>query len=266
MTQFFSTLPSQSIAESAAFASHASSTLPSITRQSALFLDFDGTLVDIASQPDLVVVPDGLADLLANVSRELDGALAIVSGRGLQDLDHYLAPLSFPAAAEHGAVQRNAGGDITHAAVPYLHDIERVALALVSEQAGLRIEIKSAAISLHYRHAPQLEELCLIALAEAVKRTPGVELIHGKCVFEVKPAGVSKGSAIQAFMAQSGFIGRQPIFAGDDTTDESGFPVVQAMGGHGIKVGPGGTLADFRCANPAALREWLQAFVEACNT
>ena len=233
-----------------------------ITRQSALLLDFDGTLVDIASQPDLIVIPEGLADLLANLSHKLGGALAIVSGRGLEDLDRYLAPLALPTAAEHGAVQRDAGGNITTAAVPYLYDIERVALALASEHAGLRVEIKSAAIALHYRHAPHLEALCLVAMAEAVKRTPGVELIQGKFVFEVKPAGVSKGSAIQTFMAQAGFAGRPAIFAGDDTTDESGFPVVQAMGGHGIKVGAGSTLADFRCTSPNALRHWLQNFSE----
>ena len=247
-------------------ASNASSVLPLITRQSALFLDFDGTLVDIASQPDLVVMPDGLQDLLAKLSRELGGALAIVSGRGLHDLDHYLTPLRLPAAAEHGAVQRNTEGQVTHVAVPHLQDIQRVALALASEHAGLRVEIKTAAIALHYRHAPELETLCLVAMAEAVKRTPGVELIHGKFVFEVKTAGVSKGSAIQAFMAQAAFAGRRAIFAGDDTTDESGFPVVQAIGGQGIKVGAGSTLADFRCASPAALRQWLQNFSEAGNT
>ena len=201
--------------------------------------------------------------MLAKLSHKLGGALAIVSGRGLPDIDHYLAPTRLPIAAEHGAVQRNADGQVTHAAVPHLQDIQRVALALASEHAGLRVEIKSAALALHYRHAPQLEALCLTAMAEAVKRTPGVELIHGKCVFEIKTAGVSKGSAIKAFMAQACFAGRQAIFAGDDTTDESGFPVVQAMGGQGIKVGAGSTLADFRCASPTALRQWLQNFSEA---
>lgn len=211
-------------------------------------------------------MPEGLQHLLANLSRQLDGALAIISGRGLHDLDHYLAPLRLPAAAEHGAVQRNADGHVTYAAVPHLQDIQRVAMALASEHAGLRVEIKTAAIALHYRHAPQLETFCLSTMAEAVKRAPGVELIHGKFVFEVKPASVSKGSAIQSFMAQTTFAGRRAIFAGDDTTDESGFPVVQATGGQGIKVGAGSSRADFRCASPTALRQWLQLFSETGHT
>ena len=236
--------------------------LPRLTRQTALFLDFDGTLVDIAPEPDQVAVPEGLTDLLARLSIHLEGALAIVSGRELADLDHYLEPLQLPVAAQHGAAQRNAKGEITQVAAPHLQDIQRVALALANEHSGLRVEIKSAAIALHYRQAPQLEELCLLTMAEAVKRTPGVEIIHGKCVFEVKPAGVSKGRAIQAFMAQAPFAGRVAVFAGDDTTDESGFPVITAMGGLGIKVGAGNSLAEYRCASPAALRRWLLACIE----
>jgi trehalose 6-phosphate phosphatase len=237
---------------------NAGPTLPPLTRQTALFLDFDGTLVDIASEPELVSVPAGLVDLLDALSRQLDGALAIVSGRELADLDRYLSPLQLPTAGEHGAVHRHADGRIEQLAAPPLQDVQRVAQALAAEHAGLRVEVKSAAVALHYRHAPQLQDLCLLTMAEAVKRTPGVELIKGKFVFEVKPAAASKGSAISSFMAQAPFAGRVAVFAGDDTTDESGFAVIRTLGGNGIKVGTGESLADLRCPSPAAFRDWLK--------
>ncbi|MCY1166130.1 MAG: trehalose-phosphatase [Pseudomonadota bacterium] len=236
--------------------------LPAVTQQTALFLDFDGTLVEIASQPELVQVPKNLVDTLRHLAGRLDGALAIVSGRRLADLDGFLAPLLLPAAAEHGAVQRLSSDRTVHLATPDLHDIARVALALAAQHAGLHVEIKSAAIALHYRHAPGLETLCLETMAEAVKRTPGVDLMQGKCVVEIKPAGVSKGTAIQSFMSLPPFAGRVPVFAGDDTTDEAGFAAVQAMGGQGIKVGAGDSLAEHRCASPARLRQWLQSAFE----
>lgn len=236
----------------------ASHILPSITSQTALFLDFDGTLVDIASQPESVEVPADLVELLRGLQAKLGGALAIVSGRKMSDLDQFLAPLRLPSAAEHGSEQRLPGGEPVQIAAPQLNEVIRVAEALAAEHAGLKVEIKSAAVALHYRHAPQLETLCLEALAELVKRTPGVELMHGKCVLEVKPAGVSKGSAMEAFMLHPSFRARIPVFAGDDTTDEAGFAAVQAMGGAGIKVGDGPSLAGHRCPSPTAIRQWLR--------
>jgi trehalose 6-phosphate phosphatase len=227
--------------------------------QTALFLDFDGTLAEIAPRPELVQVPGDLVHMLRLLARKLDGALAIVSGRSLVDLDGFLAPLLLPAAAEHGAVQRFTEDAVRHLALPDLQDIKRVALALAGQHERLRVEIKSAAVAVHYRQAPELEALCVQAMAEAVKRTPDVDLMQGKCVIEIKPASVSKGAAIQAFMAQAPFAGRVPVFAGDDTTDEAGFSAVQAMGGQGIKIGEGHSQADYRCASPALLRQWLQS-------
>lgn len=237
--------------------------LPRVTVQTALFLDFDGTLAEIASQPELVEVQQDLVATLQAVARRLGAALAIVSGRTLVDLDGFLSPLRLPAAAEHGAVQRFSGAGVRRLAAPDLQAIEALALALAAQHPGLRVEIKSATVALHYRHAQELEALCLQALVEAVKRTPGVDLIQGKCVFEIKPSGVSKGTAIQAFMAESPFAGRIPMFAGDDTTDEAGFVVVLAMGGQAIKVGAGKSVADYRCASPAQLRQWLRSALEA---
>jgi len=231
--------------------------LPAIRAHSALFLDFDGTLADLAPQPEAVQLAAGLVPALARLSTLLDGALAIVSGRTLADLDGFLAPLRLPAAAEHGAQRRIAGGVAMSVAAPDLQEVARRAAELMVHHPGLRVEVKSAAVALHYRHAPELEALCLQAMQQAAASTPGVELLRGKFVFEVKPSGVSKGTAIEAFMAEPPFAGRIPLFAGDDTTDEAGFSAVQFMGGEGIKVGEGATLARFRCASPAALRQWL---------
>lgn len=238
--------------------------LPAVDLQrSALFLDFDGTLAELAPQPEAVHVPDELIALLAQLSTALGGALALVSGRRLADLDAFLAPLQLPAAAEHGAECRLASGIRHSGPRPPLSHVARVAQALADRHPGLRVERKSAAVALHYRHAPDLEALCVAALSEAVLRSPGLELLHGKCVLEAKPAGVDKGRAIAAFMAEPPFVGRQPLFAGDDTTDEAGFAWVQAAGGEGVKVGPGPSVARRRCPDPLALRDWLGASVAA---
>ena len=236
-----------------------SAALPTIGPQTALFLDFDGTLADLASEPEGVELASGVIPALVRLSEQLGGALAIVSGRRLADLDSFLAPLRLPAAAEHGALRRQADGRVVSLAAPDVQEVARRAAELAAHHDGLRVEIKSAAVALHYRHAPTLEALCLEVMQQAADSTPGVELLSGKFVFEVKPANVSKGIAIRAFMTEPPFAGRQPIFAGDDTTDEDGFSAVQLLGGKGIKVGEGTTLAQHRCASPAHLRQWLHA-------
>ena len=117
----------------------------------------------------------------------------------------------------------------------------------------------TVAVALHYRHAPQMEAECLAWMTDVAESTPGVELLRGKFVFEIKPSGVSKGTAITDFMKQPPFKGRMPVFAGDDVTDEAGFAAVQAMGGIGIKVGTGASVADVRCDSPADVLAWLQS-------
>ena len=238
------------------------SSLPRISPQTALFLDFDGTLADLAPQPEAVQVAANLIPTLAQLAVQLNGALAMVTGRRLADLDGFLAPLQLPAAAEHGAQRRLPGGKLIRLASPDLQEVACRATALAAHHAGLRVEIKPAAVALHYRLAPELEALGLQLMLDAAHSTPGAELLRGKSVFEVKPAGISKGTAIEAFMAEAPFAGRQPLFAGDDVTDEAGFSAVQLLGGQGIKVGEGATLAHYRCATPAALRQWLQAACE----
>ena len=233
--------------------------LPVISsRNTALFLDFDGTLADLAPQPELVRLADDLVPLLHLLSSHVGGALAIVSGRRLRDLDAYLRPLELPSAAEHGAQRRLADGRQISIAPPDLQYAVKAAGALATQHPRLRVEIKNAAVALHYRHAPELEMRCLQVMSDAVAASTGVELLSGKFVFEIKPAGISKGTAIAAFMLHAPFAGRVPLFAGDDVTDEAGFSAVQLLGGAGIKVGVGETVAHHRCSTPAALREWLR--------
>lgn len=239
--------------------------LPPLHTDSALFLDFDGTLVDLADQPDAIHVPPDLVSLLGQLSRQLGGALAIVSGRALADLDHFLDPLLLPTAAEHGAHFRHGDGSQVQAASPDLAPVIRQVLALAECHAGLRAEVKASCVALHYRHAPQLEALARQVMQRAADDHPGLSLLSGKLVFEIKPTQVSKGRAIEDFMQLSPFAGRNPVFVGDDVTDEAGFAAVQALGGTAIKVGPGDTLARYRCSHPSAVRHWLLSGLTRTN-
>ena len=233
-------------------------TLPKLlTQGSALFLDFDGTLADLAHRPDAVDVPSELARLLDGLHAHLDGALAIVTGRAREDIEPLLSPWRWPAAFEHGALRISAHGDATAMQPPGLDRAVSAAQHLVSRHNGLLLEIKQTSMALHYRLAPSLEALCAEMLARSIDNASGLQLLHGKAVIEVKPVDVNKGLAIQAFMNESPFAGRLPVFAGDDVTDEAGFAVVQRMGGAGIKVGAGTSCALHRCENPQALRTWL---------
>ncbi|CAN5274847.1 trehalose-phosphatase [soil metagenome] len=237
-------------------------TPPQLTPDAALFLDFDGTLVALAETPEAIEVPPALVSLLTDLQTLLGGALAIVSGRQIDMLDRFLAPLRLPAAGEHGVQRRDAAGKMKEQHPPELTAVLDAANALAGIHPGLLVERKHAAIALHYRLAPDLETVCHDVMARVIEGQPHLELLHGKFVFEVKPAGVNKGVAIDAFMQEAPFAGRRPVFAGDDTTDETGFAVVQPRGGVAIKVGTGPTLAHHRVDSPLAVYEWL---VEARN-
>lgn len=235
------------------------STLPKLQPdRSALFLDFDGTLAELASRPDAVQVHPDLVTLLNSLHQRLDGALALITGRAREDLEPMLAsPWPWPAAFEHGAVRLSYHGDTVAARPSGLDRALAAAEHLVERHGGLLLERKHTSISLHYRLAPSLGTLCESTLERAIANAPDLQLLRGKAVVEVKSTNVSKGLAIEAFMREAPFAGRVPVFAGDDVTDEAGFTVVQSLGGHGIKVGDGPTRARHRCPDPEALRHWL---------
>lgn len=234
-------------------------TLPTLsTHGSALFLDFDGTLAELASRPDAVRIPPDLPSLLDALHERLGGALALITGRARIDLQRWLPVQHWPGAFEHGALRVAADG-IEHLAVtPDLGPVVMAAQAFAARHPALLLEVKQTALALHYRAAPELGLACVEVIGRIVADHPGLRLLEGKAVVEVKSAHTSKGAAIESFMREPPFVGRRPVFAGDDTTDEDGFAVVQAHGGDGLKVGAGPSIARLRCETPQALRDWLR--------
>lgn len=213
--------------------------LPASVDTHALFLDVDGTLVSIADHPDAVHVPDELLTLLPALARRLDGAVALISGRKIADLDSLFAPLRLASAGVHGLERRGSDGVVHEAASAALLEPLRGPLAdFVAAREGLLLEDKRQSLALHYRNAPQYEAEIKEYLAGLVESGPApLELKRGKMVVEVKSGGANKGTAIETFMEEPPFSGRLPVFIGDDVTDEDGFKTVNGMGGLSIRVG-----------------------------
>jgi trehalose 6-phosphate phosphatase len=242
------------------------SPLPAWNTGWALFMDVDGTLVDIRPDPNEVRASLRLKRLLAAAGAALDGAVALVSGRSIASLDLIFAPLCLPAAGLHGLERRDAQGRV-HYPVGYA---ERISAArgqlveFVQSQSGLLLEDKGATLALHYRNAPELESLCEEQMALASRAVgDDFHVQRGKMVLELKPSGQDKGTAIEAFMAEEPFRGREPVFIGDDITDEDGFRAVNAMGGISVCVGGrAGTAARRVVADVAAVLDWLDSSVE----
>jgi trehalose 6-phosphate phosphatase len=228
-----------------------------LTPSSALFLDFDGTLVNIAPRPHEVQTAPELLHSLRHLHSALGGALAIVSGRTIEAIDSFLKPLQLPVAGVHGAERRTALGQVLLTAPPELAKVQQHAQALVAQHPTLYQETKRGAVALHYRLAPELEALCYQTLQAAIEERDDVMLLHGKMVWEVKSRQTHKGYALQSYMHEAPFAGRRPVFFGDDVTDEPGFIAVQALGGVGIKIGPGPSSARLRLAHPAELLQLL---------
>jgi trehalose 6-phosphate phosphatase len=229
----------------------------------ALFLDFDGTMVDIAPQPHAVEVPELLVGMLRDVQDYLGGAVAVISGRPIDQIDVFLTPLQLPVAGVHGAERRTATGEMLLLNTHPLGAVENAARGLASRHPGLLVENKRGSLALHYRMAPELEDVCVQTMQDAVAASPGMTMLRGKMVVEAKPGGASKGRAIEEFLGEPPFQGRTPVFIGDDITDEVGFSTVQERGGVGIKVGEGATIAQRRIDDPTALRRELEAALTA---
>jgi len=243
----------------------ASDAAPPFAPNPAFFLDIDGTLLDIEGHPDDVRIGRAELELVSGLHRSTGGALALVSGRPLAGIDGLFHPLKLPIAGQHGAERRDAGGKRHRHRFPVeaLHKAAAPVRKFVARNEGLVYEDKGASVALHYRLAPQLEAAARSVAEAAVAQAGGaLEMQIGKMVFELKPAGVNKGSAIDQFMAEPPFAGRTPFFLGDDVTDEFGFQVVNRLGGHSVKIGRGETSARWRLADPAAAKAWLGAWVD----
>ena len=236
-------------------------TAPHAVPQLAIFTDFDGTLVEIAETPDAVEVPESLADQLQRAAQELDSAFAVLTGREIADIDRYLAPLHLPVAGAHGTQRRRADGvveTVDPAAIIGAEEIAHAVSPLVMAHPGLLMETKEGAVAVHFRQAPELEAAVRIAMEEAVHSVTDFTLVPGKLVLEARPRASSKGQALRAFMREEPFLGRTPIFIGDDTTDEDAFVAAQDLGGVGIKLGEGDTAARMRIANVASVHALIR--------
>jgi trehalose 6-phosphate phosphatase len=238
--------------------------LPAPAADWALFLDVDGTLLDIAPRPDQVVVGPEVGLALTGAMQALGGAVALVSGRSIAQLDELFAPVHFPAAGLHGLERRLRPHAVTrvNADLPGLADVRAAFARLAGEHPGLLVEDKGLAVALHYRGAPAVEEVARAVARAVVAAHPTLQLLEGKMVLEAKPAGVSKGTVVEAFMTEPPFSGRLPVFVGDDVTDEDGFAVVNRMGGVSIRVGPpppqlAVSAAAWQCDSVAQFIAWL---------
>jgi trehalose 6-phosphate phosphatase len=226
----------------------------------AYFLDVDGTLIDIADTPDAVHADATLLDLIARLHQASGGAVALVSGRALSFLEHRLGVLHLPLAGQHGLERRDASGRLhVHAATPSAKAAIKRALApVLARHPGLLLEDKGLTLALHYRQAPQLASYAHRLMARlAAEASAGLEVQRGKRVAEVKPAGVDKGTAVAAYLAEPPFSGRRPVYIGDDLNDEHGFTAVNPLDGVSIKVGKGASCARYRLPDVAAVRRWL---------
>ena len=229
----------------------------------AFFLDFDGTLVDIADHPEEVVLSPAMAAVLTRLSPAADGALAIVTGREITAIDRFMAPLHLPVAGVHGLERRGPQG-VTSELPSRAASLDPIATrleAFASARPGVLVERKRNAIALHYRQAPQFADDCRQIMLASFPPDGGFALVEGKCVYELRCDTHDKGGAIAAFLEEAPFAGRTPVFAGDDVTDEDGFTIVNRRHGISIKVGAGDTVARYRLDGPGQLATWLEDVV-----
>jgi len=233
---------------------------PAPRHEWAFFFDLDGTLIDFTDTPAAVRVGDELRLLLEGLFRDTGGAVALISGRAIADIDRLFPHTRMPVAGQHGAERRSSLGIVT------LHPVaaqrfERVRLRMadaVNGKAGLLLENKGLSLALHYRRAPRLAAYAH-RLARSMLPIAGREFCiqRGKYLVEMRPAGKDKGAAILDFLNEQPFQDRTAVFVGDDATDEFGFATVNRLGGHSIKVGPGRSAARWRLPNVRAVRAWL---------
>ena len=224
----------------------------------AVFLDLDGTLIEIARRPDAVRRTPRLDALLARLPAATGNAVAVVSGRGIADVDRLLTPFRLPVAGIHGLERRSADGMVHRVPVnlDWIHDAHEAMQHFAAAHPGLLLENKSASLALHYRGRPELEDTVQQFVAD-LDLPAAAERLRGRKVIEIKPRQMNKGTAILAFMCEPPFAGRTPVFAGDDVTDESGFAAVNEHDGVSVKVGAGSTAANWSLPGVSDVLDWL---------
>ena len=235
---------------------------PPLETRHALFLDFDGTLVEIASAPDRVQVEAQLPELLGALARRLGGAVAVVSGRPIEELARLLHPFAGGLAGLHGLERRAPDGRLTRPAAAASLVRARTLLAdFAAVRPGVLLEDKGAGLALHFRGAPSTATACREAARRAAALVgEGMALIEGKMVVELRPREADKGRTIATFLAEPPFRGRQPVFVGDDRTDEDGFTMVNRLGGISVCVGArADTVASYRIPSVVDVLDWLAA-------
>ena len=228
--------------------------------ETAFFFDFDGTLVELAPTPAGVIVQPAVPLILNALRRATNGAVAVVSGRGIDSIDAFLHMPDMPVAGLHGAERRDSNADVMRVGFndERLLRMEHVLAGVVKANPGMLLEIKGAALALHYRNAPERGAAARNATEQLVAQYSDAYVLQpGKMVYEIKPKNVDKGRAVAAFMDEPPFAGRRPVFIGDDLTDEKGFAVVNERKGVSIKVGAGDTIAHLRVESVGALLQWL---------
>jgi trehalose 6-phosphate phosphatase len=233
-------------------------------RAYAFFFDFDGTLAEVAETPEAALLDPRARRALNLLFQATSGAVAIITGREIESVDTFLAPLRLPVAGVHGFERRNGSGTVlAHAAEEAsFHSIESLLSTFASHNPGLLLERKRGALALHYRQRPELEACCLSLVEDAAAELPKTVLTRGKMVIETRFHTATKGTAINGFLQEFPFRGRKPFFAGDDVTDEDAFAVVNELDGISIKVGPGSTAARFRTCSISEFLDWLQDTAE----
>ncbi len=225
----------------------------------ALFLDIDGTLLALAATPTGVTVDRDLKQTLGELHAATGGAIALISGRRIGEVDSLFAPLRLPTAGQHGVERRDGSGVVhRHTSPSHRFDAIKTRLApLLARHPALLLEDKGLTLAIHYRQVPSLGGHLHRLLREWVNSAQAFRLQPGKMVLEILPTGNDKGISIMEFMSERPFRGRVPVFLGDDVTDEYGFSVVNAMNGYSIKVGPGRSAARWRLRNAHAVCSWL---------
>lgn len=240
--------------------------LPGTDERWALFVDIDGTLVELAAHPDVVRIDAYTRRLLERLQPLLDGALAVLSGRGLADVDRLLAPLVLPAGALHGLERRDASGarKLTAPLPEISETVGRACSEGARNMVGVWVEEKSGiGFALHYRTAPRQASAVQRLAQQVAAASSGAYMVQlGDCVAELRPAGGNKGTALRALLETPPFEGRRPVMLGDDLTDETAFAVVEQLGGHAIIIGARRpTRANHTLASPRAVLEWLGALI-----